>query len=708
MSKKNISLHWILIALTCLFIFAQVLFFYIHINLLGFTTSLENSAVAKQLFLPVVVLPVLEFVLVQLVTYALLIGWVLFAANSISERFHFSDSGRYSFGIVLLLSSYLFILTLNHAKYPNSFFSTWIDKVPGGAVLATSLLIITSLFLLMVFFLAVVIAARRNSYRKSGLFYLLVIVFVLALAGVNRYQQRILFVTSSPEKPDVILIGLDSLRPDFTGFYGHTTLTPNIDAFLRQSIVYERAYTPLARTFPSWVSILTSKYPRHNGARANLVNPANLALNETLAKRMQSLGYETIFMTDEARFSDINNSFGFDHVERPKRGAAEFFVIELSDFPIVNLLVNSPVGRFLLPYHYANRPAHLTYEPSKFVNVIERSLSERDARKPLFLAVHLCVAHWPYASAALMQGRSQPEKYRQSVEQLDQQFGELINRLNQSGLLQHSIVMVFSDHGTTVGLPGDRSISKKNYQGKVSEIKKLSIYKYSSAPEFSVDFKHDYGIDTAYGQGGEVLSEKQYQVVFGYRRYGEKMRAKKETSLISLLDVAPTVLDALHVSPLTHSDGQSLLRPIKNNRPIFIETGDRMDAIETSHIRLGQVLKEAINAYEIDPVTGSLWLTNDALKSVIANKQRAVLQGDWLFAEMPASKRNALSMMFVKGKSNVLAPYDVLLNVKTGAWTMDMASPFAKRAHADRLRQALKNFYGNELISQLPNQAAPL
>src|SRR6266478_3436107 len=57
--------------------------------------------------------------------------------------------------------------------------------------------------------------------------------------------------TSKPKPPNVILITLDTMRADRMGFLGSQRgLTPNLDAFARQSVVFTHAYSqvPLTRS----------------------------------------------------------------------------------------------------------------------------------------------------------------------------------------------------------------------------------------------------------------------------------------------------------------------------------------------------------------------------------------------------------------------------------------------------------------------------
>jgi arylsulfatase A-like enzyme len=60
----------------------------------------------------------------------------------------------------------------------------------------------------------------------------------------------------------VVVIGLDTTRPDHFGFYGYTRdTTPELDAVARTSTVFTRAWTPAPRTRPSFRSAFTGRNP---------------------------------------------------------------------------------------------------------------------------------------------------------------------------------------------------------------------------------------------------------------------------------------------------------------------------------------------------------------------------------------------------------------------------------------------------------------
>ncbi len=68
--------------------------------------------------------------------------------------------------------------------------------------------------------------------------------------------------------------------------------------------------------------------------------------------------------------------------------------------------------------------------------------------------------------------------------------------LKQNNLLDHTIFVLFSDHGITLNMPQDRLIRMANYQGDKSR----SWIKHNKA-----------GVETSWGYGNDLLSLKQNQ-----------------------------------------------------------------------------------------------------------------------------------------------------------------------------------------------------
>src|SRR6266853_38683 len=99
--------------------------------------------------------------------------------------------------------------------------------------------------------------------------------------------------TSPNPDTNIVVITIDTLRPDHLGCYGYKQIhTPNIDALAADGIRFERAYTPVPVTLPSHTVIFTGTYPMFSGMHdfaANKLNPDQ----PTLASVLKQQGYTT-------------------------------------------------------------------------------------------------------------------------------------------------------------------------------------------------------------------------------------------------------------------------------------------------------------------------------------------------------------------------------------------------------------------------------
>ncbi len=691
-----------LTCLTLLAIFAQLSFYFTHYRVSDLMDSLVKVSLLSQLKHTVIIKPIVVFLLIQITSYILFIGWIWFISTSTGELLNLSERKIYWLGILSWLCSCIFVVCFNNFYFTHSFFSILLQNmhiIPTTynnniLILSATLLSISSILAFINF-----IKCKRHIILGSVFSILILLSF-----GIPTYNYFFGYTKKSnaSTQPNIIFIGVDSVRPDFTHYFNNPTIhTPNIDSFLNSATVFTQAYSPLARTFPAWMTILTGKYPKHSKARNNLVNPELIIPNDNLAKKLQAAGYETIYGTDEKRFSNIIPPYGFDHIIGPEIGINDFILGGLADFPLSNLLINTPLGEFLFPFNYANRAAAITYTPNTFLNLVQQALAKK-MDKPVFLAIHLCLSHWPYTWAHDKQSPHDTEamRYASSVEGVDHQFGELLALLDKDDLLKNSIIVLLSDHGTTVGIPNDRMISPQNYRGDKD--------KYHWITAFALDTPNHYqlSINTSYGQGSDILSIKQNHTLLAIHNTDNSMPHQEINTPVALFDLAPTILDVLHVKPLTNIDGVSLMPLITHQntaswqRSFFFETGYTITEIETNSIEVNKVIQQSAAAYVIQPHTGFLYMKPEVETSIIKNKQRSILMGDWYLAHYPASTRAKLQ--FDKKNNGTLTGYTlpgyyVLVNVKTGLWTIGLNNTFAKQAPVTEMLKVFNTFYRNEI-----------
>lgn len=447
-----------------------------------------------------------------------------------------------------------------------------------------------------------------------------------------------------PDKPNVILLGIDSLRFDEVERRGEVSTTPNIDAFLEGALRFDNAMTPLARTYPSWVSLLTGKHPHTTGAIVNLLNEDHVRLGKTLPMMLRERGYHTAYAIDEVRFSNIDGRYGFDETVTPPIGSADFVIGAISDTPLLNLVGRSKVGEWLFPYGYANRGANLVYDPQIFVN---RVREEIDYQSPMFLATHLTLPHWPYmwrdgvlASVFEQHDPSRPGFYRAAVTRADRQFGDILANLEARGMLQNAIVVVLSDHGESFSGEADSIVDAAN------------------------ETVAALGAGQAYGHGTSVLTPHQYRIVLGMRAYGPARALLGPATGVthvaaSIEDITPTIADALKLPATEKFDGVSLLPELHAPGSLQDRLAHRVRFTETEFnprslltltagnfaVINANSLADAMNYYVVDPDTDRIRMKEAFLPSLMRNRQFAAVGWTKMIAGFPSPETGAMHFL---------------------------------------------------------------
>lgn len=131
------------------------------------------------------------------------------------------------------------------------------------------------------------------------------------------YSFKIIQLFSNPsasnkQKYNIILISIDTLRPDHTSLFGYErNTTPNLDKFAGNSIVFENAFSQASWTVPSHVSVFTSKYPSSHGVneRWDRISYNDITLPEVLKEN----GYKTAAFVGSTQDGggDLQPFYGF-------------------------------------------------------------------------------------------------------------------------------------------------------------------------------------------------------------------------------------------------------------------------------------------------------------------------------------------------------------------------------------------------------------
>jgi arylsulfatase A-like enzyme len=102
-----------------------------------------------------------------------------------------------------------------------------------------------------------------------------------------------------PKPPNVLVVLLDTLRPDHLGCYGSPRPTsPRLDVLARDSCLFENAQSPAPLTVASLLSLVSSLYPEVHGVQGAL-NPGRMSEHvTTLAEVFAQHGYATAAFTE--------------------------------------------------------------------------------------------------------------------------------------------------------------------------------------------------------------------------------------------------------------------------------------------------------------------------------------------------------------------------------------------------------------------------
>jgi arylsulfatase A-like enzyme len=316
-------------------------------------------------------------------------------------------------------------------------------------------------------------------------------------------------------RPNVLLVTIDTLRPDRLGAYGYNrSETPNIDRLAAEGALFETALTDTPWTTPSMSSVMTGTYATHHGFKSTNANRLSLE-NVTLAEVLSEAGYTTaaiigsfpldsIFQLDQG-FGHYDDEFTtpiwsmpgheFEHVE------SEFFEApDRQRFFILSKALNDS-----------------RREDSEVTDVALAWLAEpRD--EPFFLWVHYFGPHekpdWRVAEDR--RERVRIGLYDSDTENTDREVGRLLEGLAEAGRADDTLVVFHADHGESLG-----------EQGLVGH--------------------------------GQLLNEATMRVPLILRYPARVAAGVRVPGLVRNVDIYPTILDAIGIEEERELSGESLL-----------------------------------------------------------------------------------------------------------------------------------------------------
>jgi arylsulfatase A-like enzyme len=236
-------------------------------------------------------------------------------------------------------------------------------------------------------------------------------------------------------RPNLLLISLDTTRADHLGCYGYARDTsPHLDRLASEGVLFEHAVAPAPWTIPSHASMLTGLYARRH--RVHGFAQAMPPRIETAAALLAADGYATAAVVNFAALGNLLVGFDRSWIVPPDQGRSED-VFEIAS----SWLASEPAPFFLFlhvydahpPYAPAPEFAALFAEPYQGVATGSAVQLQRVRRGRLVLGPD--------------DARHLSNLYDGEIRQLDAALGGFLQRLEEAGHLDGTVIAVVSDHG---------------------------------------------------------------------------------------------------------------------------------------------------------------------------------------------------------------------------------------------------------------------
>ena len=353
------------------------------------------------------------------------------------------------------------------------------------------------------------------------------------------------------DRPNVIVMVADDLGWNDVGYHGGDIETPSLDRLAAEGIQLDRFYTtPICS--PTRAALMTGRNPMRLGIAYGVILPwDNIGVHPDerfLPESFLDAGYQTAMVgkwhLGHAQQSYHPNERGFEHFYGHLHTEVGYYPPFANkggrDFQRNGVTINDD-----------------GYETFLLADEASRYIRERDPEKPFFLYLPFLAPHTPLDApkelqdkykdintdlaparsqqtdgtrrmAKLMLRESARPMYAAVVDAMDQSIGKVLDTLDDEKITDNTIVLFMSDNGGAA---------------------------------YSVG-----GADNAPLRGGKgEVFEGGIRVVSAMRWPEQIEAGDKLDSIMTVMDVFPTVMEAAGISPGAHFpfDGQSLWPSIK-------------------------------------------------------------------------------------------------------------------------------------------------
>lgn len=344
------------------------------------------------------------------------------------------------------------------------------------------------------------------------------------------------------DKPNVILITMDTVRADHLSVYGYARdTTPNLKRLAEVSSLYSNAISTSDITLPSHASIFTGLYPTSHGAHHFFKTPSDEDIASefadwprtpkpladkfnTLAEILAAKGYSTMAVVSNpgylSYYYNLNQGFSYYDYRSPVKflgnlvGKVRPFYLRETIHDLISWCIPAP-------------DRDNAYRRADKINKVVFSLIDKAKEKDnrFFLFINYMDAHVEYAPPApydrLFPGKDatftltqfrdleyQVEKLERDITVKERQhiisqydggiayedfhIGQLLARLKKTNLYDNTLIIITSDHGEAFGERNYIEHGNSVYQDQVHV---PLIIKYPHSSRKAVIDKYVSGVD---------------------------------------------------------------------------------------------------------------------------------------------------------------------------------------------------------------------
>jgi len=257
-----------------------------------------------------------------------------------------------------------------------------------------------------------------------------------------------------PKKPNIILIGIDSLRADHMGLYGYgRNTTPHISAFAKDATVFENHFSPHIPTTSAYSNMMTGMDVfrtqvvalRHKGEMHPDIRPLQTILNEakytTTCVGFQSpsvRNFDTYLNFEGwgpgpdgySRKAENLNAVTIPELERLAKGKKPFLLFMRHMDPHSPYLPPAPFDRIF----YQGDPCN----PAK------------TSMKPVMEFKPFCDYFASWMPEGITDAKYEVAQYDGAIAYMDSCIQNIFTAIESLGISDNTIVVVTADHGETL------------------------------------------------------------------------------------------------------------------------------------------------------------------------------------------------------------------------------------------------------------------